>query len=436
MPNPLARAISSLDSEASIQVLLEAGHKLSSVKEVEMAWSSASAIQSTELSVITLLARYHALPPGYTPSALQLLLYLKGNEEVDLNELFSEKNLTLTEWQAMGQLLPSFYSSFYQAFDHMPLVGGFNGNNLIELNQDMAVISTAFTAPPNRLVSECAMGALLVINSSTEFEAEIDAHSQGDYDQLLPFFVWVAKNDLRNLYRLPAFQRLLDKFPESAYASLKIATAFGYVSYMAVVFPRVEITKPRASTLMSIACLVGEKWVMAWVKERISGRDCPLFELRDQHWDPLFWSIRCKQLQSAAWLLENGFRLSDHHLLIAIRMSSEAAVRLLLAYGADVNFRDPSSHATPLHEATKYEKYEIARILVRDYHADPTATDRSGKSPLSYVQDETIRQSILNARQQTPSRMSTYRGRLFSVVYLERFLESDRVDLQARLANK
>ena len=92
-----------------------------------------------------------------------------------------------------------------------------------------------------------------------------------------------------------------------------------------------------------------------------------------------------------------------HH---AVRFRSPAAVKALIEHGASVNQACHRNGSTPLHravtrtgapgtagkgDATK----EIVRILLAA-GADPGITNRSGKKPVDYVTDESIRALLRN----------------------------------------
>lgn len=91
-----------------------------------------------------------------------------------------------------------------------------------------------------------------------------------------------------------------------------------------------------------------------------------------------------------------------HH---AVRFRSPTAVRILIEHGADVNQACRRNGSTPLHRAVTQTgapgtsgKAQAAREIVElllEAGADPRVANKSGKTPVEYVSDETIR-SLLN----------------------------------------
>ena len=93
-----------------------------------------------------------------------------------------------------------------------------------------------------------------------------------------------------------------------------------------------------------------------------------------------------------------------HH---AVRFRSPTAVQTLIEYGADVNQACRRSGSTPLHRAVtqtgapgtagrRQAAMEIIQLLLAA-GADPSFTNRAGKTPGDYVKDPAIR-SILRPR--------------------------------------
>ena len=87
-----------------------------------------------------------------------------------------------------------------------------------------------------------------------------------------------------------------------------------------------------------------------------------------------------------------------HH---AVRFRSPAAVQTLIEYGANVNQACRRSGSTPLHRAVtqtgapgtsgrSQAAREIIELLLAA-GADPTLTNKMGKSPADYVKDAAIR---------------------------------------------
>lgn len=62
-------------------------------------------------------------------------------------------------------------------------------------------------------------------------------------------------------------------------------------------------------------------------------------------------------------------------------MGSEAVARVLLSHGANPNVADPSTGATPLHDAAREGFLGTVQLLVR-HEASPQALDRRGQRPV------------------------------------------------------
>src|SRR5436309_6281842 len=95
-----------------------------------------------------------------------------------------------------------------------------------------------------------------------------------------------------------------------------------------------------------------------------------------------------------------------HH---AVRFRSPAAVKILIARGANVNQACRRNGSTPLHRAVtqtgapgtagrQAAAIEIIRLLLAA-GADPSITNKSGKKPVDYVTDAAIK-SLLTSRSQ------------------------------------
>jgi ankyrin repeat protein len=87
-----------------------------------------------------------------------------------------------------------------------------------------------------------------------------------------------------------------------------------------------------------------------------------------------------------------------HH---AVRFRSPVAVETLIEHGANVNQKCRRSGSTPLHRAVtqtgapgtagkQAAAHEIIDILL-SAGADPAITNKSGRTPLDYVTDDTVK---------------------------------------------
>ncbi|HSG72050.1 MAG TPA: ankyrin repeat domain-containing protein [Planctomycetaceae bacterium] len=92
-----------------------------------------------------------------------------------------------------------------------------------------------------------------------------------------------------------------------------------------------------------------------------------------------------------------------HH---AVRFRSPVAVRTLLEHGANVNQSCRRNGSTPLHRAVTQTgapetagqsaaAREIVEILLAA-GADPSLSNKSGKTPIEYVKDDTIKSLFEN----------------------------------------
>jgi tankyrase len=96
-----------------------------------------------------------------------------------------------------------------------------------------------------------------------------------------------------------------------------------------------------------------------------------------------------------------------HH---AVRFRSPAAVKTLIEHGANVNQACRRNGSTPLHRAATQTgapgtasrggaAIEIIRLLMTA-GADPSIANKSGKRPIDYAKDETLR-SLLQVKVRT-----------------------------------
>jgi tankyrase len=93
-----------------------------------------------------------------------------------------------------------------------------------------------------------------------------------------------------------------------------------------------------------------------------------------------------------------------HH---AVRFRSPAAVKTLIDHGANVNQACRRNGSTPLHRAVtqtgapgtcgrEIQMREIVQILLKA-GADPSIANKSGKTPIDYVKNETLK-AVLTQR--------------------------------------
>jgi ankyrin repeat protein len=113
------------------------------------------------------------------------------------------------------------------------------------------------------------------------------------------------------------------------------------------------------------------------------------------------------QRKRLVWALKHGadIHAADkngvtalHH---AVRFRSPQAVKTLIEHGANVNQVCRRNGSTPLHRAVTQTgapgtagKGEAAREIIRilmDAGADPSIVNKSGKRPVDYITDESIK---------------------------------------------
>ena len=136
----------------------------------------------------------------------------------------------------------------------------------------------------------------------------------------------------------------------------------------------------------AVAALAGRHFELAQVLHRNGSSTNPTGIL---DWFPLGSAANYGDLEMVQLLLDCGVDINSpvsSPLFPAAWGNSPAAVRLLLARGADPNVRRANG-LTPLHIASENGKIEIARLLI-EYGASVEAKDDRGKTPLDFVSRE------------------------------------------------
>ncbi|CAL1601286.1 unnamed protein product [Knipowitschia caucasica] len=83
-------------------------------------------------------------------------------------------------------------------------------------------------------------------------------------------------------------------------------------------------------------------------------------------------------LQSGAQV--NGVNRFGRTALQVMMMGSDPVAQLLLRHGADPNLRDPSTGATPLHDAARTGFVDTVQLLL-EFNADPNIRDMDNLRP-------------------------------------------------------
>jgi len=105
--------------------------------------------------------------------------------------------------------------------------------------------------------------------------------------------------------------------------------------------------------------------------------------------------IRLNDLSSAEYMLSRGTKqmeycgLGHNEFTIAAESNNDRMIKLLKAYGFDINKKSIWSHMTPLMYAVTVKPFNITHVqLLIQNGADPNIRDKEGRHALLYATDE------------------------------------------------
>lgn len=478
-PNPLSLAINK-SNRAEVEAALKQGFKLE-ISEFYPSFVQVFERNTINPEIIDLLGTYQALPPNVSIATIKLILFLEGNDQIQIPDFLNKPGLNLSGCPGLQTPMQIATRTGSERNVRFLIEAGvkdrpyaylfasiheshFQGLDLLNINEFKSKITTNLAGGepylPRELEGQCRITELFLKNPNESLYTEIEADAKVIYSKyrMLPYLAWVAKNNRADLFESEGFVRLFLAYPKAALWSLKIAVAFGAKEYVKIaitlivaramfqtamciafgagnpgVFAFMAMTlmqnmNATVRMVMSVACASGDQAILACIVNTLQEQfKLTLYQISHQSItrgdpllgtigedEPLFWAISTKNAAAVEFLLQNGIDPNgdihafsgDSYLHLAIRMGNKKIIQHLLDKGANVDCAN-FLKKTPLHEALERKQYDIAFMLVRDYHADHGAIDNENKTPLDYVRDEDLRNKLLSIAQLTnftPSR--------------------------------
>ncbi|XP_039449470.1 uncharacterized protein LOC120428516 isoform X1 [Culex pipiens pallens] len=97
---------------------------------------------------------------------------------------------------------------------------------------------------------------------------------------------------------------------------------------------------------------------------------------------PLDLAVKKGHTSIVKMLLDAGSKINENLLHTAVRNNCDECVKLLLAYGADINYADSANQWTPLHIAAIRDSLECASELLKHEECRIVAKDSAGRTAL------------------------------------------------------
>lgn len=231
------------------------------------------------------------------------------------------------------------------------------------------------------------------------------------------FGLWAsaAKNDRSDLFEKAAFKLLFKQFPEAAFESLKIAVALGANNFArsALHFIAPELMKAAGKMVISVATMTNSHDRLAFFESVLSELGFTLKDIinpsdrltgKYKEYRPLFWAFRCNNTHALEHFLLSGIddleAYIDDHIMrsTCLHKASEMGMRViaerLIQAGAKLDCMDGLNN-TPLHLAVIHDQWDVAFMLVGEYHADLKIKNYKNKTVIDCVQDEKMKEKLL-----------------------------------------
>ena len=265
-----------------------------------------------------------------------------------------------------------------------------------------------------------------LLNPLDDLLEQIEENSGVCDARLSSFFVWAAKNNRVDLLSAVSYVEMLSNHPNEAAKSIKAAIVFGSLPYLDKLIDILNViyqsnrNKSLQETGLSTAyhhaihfsSAFGDDNVLQSILIKFGQLGLSLKRIDRDGLSILLSAIRNNQIQTVDTLLKHGANPNFHwgstscNLHLAIKQGNSEIVKLLLNHGAKLD-EQIERGVTALHQAVKQKQWQIASMLIRDYGANPQMRDKEGKTPLDYVEDEAIKQQLLDADSRTQQALPT-----------------------------
>lgn len=234
----------------------------------------------------------------------------------------------------------------------------FLGLNLNQISDYRKTIQANFTSKEpelNNVVNQCLIAEIFITHPTEELNAEIKKLQYEHYPPylLLPFFVWVAQNNRRDLLNTTSFANLFVSLPKLATECIKVAAVFGNTEFITDVIGTLSFESVR--TVLSIAVADKNQVMLLKIIAALNTIGITLNAIypadQDNHMtsyglvrddDPLFWAVNCENTTALQCLLENGMDPNHYKdnftaktlLHMAMKIKNMEVINLLIEHGA------------------------------------------------------------------------------------------------------
>lgn len=392
----------------------------------------------TDPQLADILDEYHYLPQGLTLSTLKFSLFLMGNKRVAFTDFWDKPDLNpngyyqniipikcyakdgnvpmvaaLMKRGAIGRPLDCLLIGSPRA--HYVSFGSYKSFN--EIDKLISNVSDIFDGKNPlfsgfKIIEQCQIVELFLhfpnqeldsFFSSEEFKLSLK-YSRG---HLMPFMAWAARYNKAELVNLSYFKKYFQTDKCSAYSAILIAAAFGSVEFLVKANQEGLLNNYYISLACTVAAACGNEILLTSLMKSWIAKEGNDTEAHDEYqiWrpvelDPLQYAIVKGRINIVELLLEAGVPAGEYgdslfrksYLALSTFLGNAPIVRLLIAYGANINQQDRNGRSA-LHIAAKANNIELLEILILA-GADIKLADNEGRFFLEYITDNSALQKI------------------------------------------
>lgn len=278
----------------------------------------------------------------------------------------------------------------------------FSGLDRSRIDAFKTMINNSLAA--QQIEKACQIAELFLTHPTPDLETLLNDKWEMRILNLLPFFVWLAKNDRDDMLNNEWFKKVFKVDSIEARNAFKVAAAFSSKKFLLKAKENKLLTINDCRDICTVAAANGDTALLSLFPEFL---DYDLVSAAEEESDylrvddtPLFWAIANHQIDSATHIVMNGANLQQHavaamqdsYLSFAVRSEWEAGVRLLLKHGANVDHQD-TFKCTPLHSAADRNNVAVMKILI-EAGADLEIKNRRNERPLDCITDHNVRSQI------------------------------------------